>query len=127
MRNQFRFLLTAVTMTLVCAAPLVADQLLGVVQEVDVAGKKIIVKPKGKDAENVTVTVTDSTIFETAKGKEIKKTTLAELGLAAVPARSRVTALVAPPPRAKGVRVEGEPAAVAAQGAEWLSKTAKVI
>ena len=79
MRNQFRFLLTAVTMTLVCAAPLVADQLLGVVQEVDVAGKKIIVKPKGKDAENVTVTVTDSTIFETAKGKEIKKSPLEKL------------------------------------------------
>jgi electron transfer flavoprotein beta subunit len=62
-----------------------------------------------------------------SKGKEIKRLSLSELGLAAAPARSRVTALVVPPPRAKGVRVEGSPAAAAAQGLDWLSKTAKVI
>ena len=79
MKNRFRFALTAVIMSLVCAAPILADQLLGVVQEVDIAEKKIVVKPKGKDAKNVVVTVTDSTIFETAKGKEIKKSPLEKL------------------------------------------------
>jgi electron transfer flavoprotein beta subunit len=62
-----------------------------------------------------------------SKAKEIKRVTLSELGLAPAAPRRRVTALVAPPPRAKGVRVEGDPAAAAAQGLEWLSKTAKVI
>lgn len=86
MHKRFRFLLTALTMTMVCAAPLLADQLLGVVQEVDVAGKKIVVKPKGagKDAKNVVVTVTDSTVYESAKGKELKKSPLEKLKKGAV-------------------------------------------
>ena len=62
-----------------------------------------------------------------SKAKEVKRMTLAELGLAPAAPRSRVTALTAPPPRAKGVRVEGDAAAAAAQGLEWLSKTAKVV
>jgi len=79
MRNNLRFLITGVTMLMVCAAPILADQLLGVVQEVNVADKKIVVKPKGKDKENVTVTVTDSTVYETAKGKVMKKSPLEKL------------------------------------------------
>lgn len=79
MRNKMRFAVTAFTMMLVCAAPILADQLLGVVQEVDVAQKKIVVKPKGKGAENVVVTVTDDTVYETAKGKVMKKSPLEKL------------------------------------------------
>jgi len=81
MRKQFRFLLTTVTMCLVCAAPILADQLLGVVQEVDVAASKIVVKPKGagKDAKNVVVTVTNDTVYESAKGKVMKKSPLEKL------------------------------------------------
>jgi electron transfer flavoprotein beta subunit len=62
-----------------------------------------------------------------SKNKEIKKVTLAELGVAPGPAKSKVLALQPPPPRAKGVRAQGEPAAVAAQGLEWLANVAKVI
>lgn len=79
MKTRLRFLLTAVVMSLVCAAPILADQLLGVVQEVDVAEKKIVVKPKGKGGENVVVSVTDDTVYENAKGKTLKKSPLEKL------------------------------------------------
>jgi hypothetical protein len=81
MQVRLRFLITAVTMSLVFAAPILADQLLGVVQEVDVAAKKIVVKPKGegKEAKNVVVTVTDDTVYESAKGKTLKKSPLEKL------------------------------------------------
>ncbi|OGR60954.1 MAG: hypothetical protein A2X36_09445 [Elusimicrobia bacterium GWA2_69_24] len=62
-----------------------------------------------------------------AKHKELKKISLAELGIPAGPAKSRVTELRSPPPRPKGVRVEGEPAQVAARSREWLADVAKVI
>jgi len=62
-----------------------------------------------------------------SKNKEIKKATLAELGVAPGPSQSKVLALKSPPPRAKGVRAEGEPAEVTAQGMDWLANTAKVI
>jgi len=62
-----------------------------------------------------------------ARAKEIKKVTLAELGLQVGQAKTRVASLLPPPPRAKGVRVEGEPAVVAGKGMEWLAGTAKVI
>ncbi|MBI5244417.1 MAG: electron transfer flavoprotein subunit beta/FixA family protein [Elusimicrobia bacterium] len=62
-----------------------------------------------------------------AKTKEIKRVTLAELGVQLGPVKSRVAALKSPPPRPKGVRVEGEPAVVAGKGVEWLAATAKVI
>ncbi len=84
MKTRLRFLLTAVVMSLVCAAPILADQLLGVVQEVDVAQKKIVVKPKGKGGENVVVSVTDDTVYENAKGKTLKKSPLEKLKKGAV-------------------------------------------
>ena len=62
-----------------------------------------------------------------SKNKEIKKVTLAELGVDPGPAKSKVLALKSLPPRAKGVRVEGEPAEVAAKGMDWLANVAKVI
>jgi electron transfer flavoprotein beta subunit len=62
-----------------------------------------------------------------ARAKEIKRVSLAELGLQLGPSKSRVAALLAQPPRPKGVRVEGEPAVVAGKGMEWLAGTAKVI
>lgn len=62
-----------------------------------------------------------------AKNKEIKKMTLAELGIAAAPPKSRVTALRPPQARSAGVKVTGEPAEVAGKCVAWLSETAKVI
>ena len=77
--------MTSVMTLLVCAAPILADQLIGVVQEVDVAANKIVVKPKiavkpkGKDKDNVTVTVSSETVYENAKGKVMKKSPLEKL------------------------------------------------
>ncbi len=79
MRNWKQLILTSFTTLLVCAAPILADQLLGTVQEVDVAGNKIVVQPKGKGEKNVVVTVSDSTIYESAKGKVMKKSPLEKL------------------------------------------------
>ena len=62
-----------------------------------------------------------------AKNKEIKKMTLAELGLAASPAKSRVTALRQPAARAAGVKITGTPEEVTGRCLAWLSGTAKVI
>ncbi|MDO8805824.1 MAG: electron transfer flavoprotein subunit beta, partial [Elusimicrobiota bacterium] len=62
-----------------------------------------------------------------AKNKEIKKMTLAELGLAAAPAKSRVTALRLPQARAAGVKIAGSPEEVTGKCLAWLSETAKVI
>lgn len=79
MRGWVRSAVTAFTALVVCAMPILADQLLGVVQEVDVAANKIVVKPKGKGKDNVTVTVDGSTVYETAKGKALKKSPLEKL------------------------------------------------
>ncbi|MBU2573900.1 MAG: electron transfer flavoprotein subunit beta/FixA family protein [Elusimicrobia bacterium] len=62
-----------------------------------------------------------------AKNKEIKKMTLAELGLAAAQPKSRVTALRPLQARSAGVKVAGSPEEVAGKCAAWLSETAKVI
>ncbi len=62
-----------------------------------------------------------------AKNKEIKKMTLAELGLAAAPPKTRVAALRPPPARAAGVKVTGSPEEVAGKCMVWLSETAKAI
>ena len=62
-----------------------------------------------------------------AKAKELKKVTLAELGVGPFTSKTRLVDLKLPPSRPKGIRVAGEPAVVAGQGVEWLSKTAKVI
>lgn len=62
-----------------------------------------------------------------AKNKEIKKMPLAELGLAAAPPKSRVTALRLPKARPAGVKVAGAPEEVVGKCAAWLSETAKVI
>ncbi|MFM7128444.1 MAG: hypothetical protein ACKO0V_03690 [bacterium] len=79
MRQWMRPAVALFTALFVCALPVLADQLIGTVQEVDVAAKKIVVKPKGKGKDNVTVTVTDSTTYETAKGKAINKAPLEKL------------------------------------------------
>ncbi len=79
MRNWMRLAMTGVMTLLVCAAPILADQLIGVVQEVDVAANKIVVKPKGKAKDNVTVTVSNDTVYENAKGKVMKKSPLEKL------------------------------------------------
>jgi hypothetical protein len=79
MQKLKQLVVLSLTAVLVCAAPILADQLIGSVQEVDVAANKIVVKPKGKGKENVTVTVSDSTVYETAKGKAIKKSPLEKL------------------------------------------------
>ena len=62
-----------------------------------------------------------------AKNKEIKKMTLAELGLTAAASKSRVTALRLPNARAAGVKITGTPEEVTGQCLAWLSGTAKVI
>ena len=62
-----------------------------------------------------------------AKNKEIKKMTLAELGLAAAAPKSRVTALRLPNARAAGVKITGTPEEVTGKCLAWLSGTAKVI
>lgn len=62
-----------------------------------------------------------------AKAKEIKRVTLAELGVELGPRKSRVAALNLSPLRSKGIRAEGEPAVVVGKCVEWLAGTAKVI
>lgn len=62
-----------------------------------------------------------------AKNKEIKKMTLAELGLTAAAPKSRITALRPPQARAAGVKITGSPEEVAGKCLAWLSETAKVI
>ena len=62
-----------------------------------------------------------------AKNKEIKKMTLAELGIIAASPKSRVTTLRQPPARAAGVKVAGSPEEVADKCLVWLSETAKII
>ena len=79
MRTWMRLAMTSVMTLLVCAAPILADQLIGTVQEVDAAANKIVVKPKGKDKDNVTVTVSNETVYENAKGKVMKKSPLEKL------------------------------------------------
>lgn len=70
MKNRRTFLLTltsGLVALAVLAAPVIAEELFGVVTKVDVEGKKLTVTPKGED-KSVEVTVTDNTEFITKKG-----------------------------------------------------------
>jgi hypothetical protein len=73
MKNRRTFVL-ALTSGLVAAAviitPVIAEELLGNVLSVDVAGKKLTIVEKGTDKE-VVVTTTDSTEIVTGKGDTI--------------------------------------------------------
>lgn len=70
MKNRRTFLLTltaAVAALVVVVAPVIADELLGVLTKVDVEGKKVTVVEKDTDKE-VIVTVTDDTEYVSPKG-----------------------------------------------------------
>ncbi len=70
MKNRRTFLMTltsGLVALAVLAAPVIADELFGVITKVDVAGKKLMVLEKGKDKE-IEVTVTDDTEYVTKKG-----------------------------------------------------------
>jgi len=73
MKNRREFLLS-MTAGLVALAviitPVIADELLGVITKVDVAGKKVTVVEKGSDKE-VVVTTTDDTVQVTKKKGEV--------------------------------------------------------
>jgi hypothetical protein len=67
-RRTFLLTLTAGVVSLaVIVVPVIADELFGVITQVDVEGKKLIVVEKGTDKE-VEVTTTDDTEFVTSKG-----------------------------------------------------------
>ena len=67
-RREFLLMLTAGVVALaVIAAPVIADELLGVITSVDVEGKKVTVVEKGTDKE-VEVTINDETEYVTPKG-----------------------------------------------------------
>lgn len=70
MKNRRTFLLTltsGLVALAVLAAPVIAEELLGVITKVDVAGKTLTVTPKGEDAKDVTVTITDATEYVSKK------------------------------------------------------------
>ncbi len=67
-RRSFMLTLTAGLVALaVLAAPVIAEELFGVITKVDVAGKKLTVTPKGED-KDIDVTVTDATEVQTKDG-----------------------------------------------------------
>jgi hypothetical protein len=67
-RRSFLFMLVPGVVALaVIVAPAIADELLGVLTKVDVAGKKVTVVEKGTDKE-IEVTITDDTEYVTPKG-----------------------------------------------------------
>jgi LytS/YehU family sensor histidine kinase len=67
-RRKFLMFLTAGFVALtVLVAPVIADELLGVLSKVDIDAKKVTVIEKGTDKE-VLITVTDNTEFVTPKG-----------------------------------------------------------
>ena len=66
-RREFLLMLTAGVVALaVVAAPVIADELLGVLTKVDVEGKKVTVVEKDTDKE-IEVTITDDTEYVTPK------------------------------------------------------------
>lgn len=72
MKNRRAFLMTltsGVVALAVLAAPVIAEELFGVITAVDVAGKKLTVTPKGEE-KSIDVTVTDDTEFITKKGAQ---------------------------------------------------------
>jgi hypothetical protein len=67
-RRAFLLTLTAGAMALaVIVAPVIADELLGVITKVDVAGKKLTVEEK-ESGKEIVVTTTDDTEVITPKG-----------------------------------------------------------
>ena len=70
MKNRRTFLMTLVAGLMALAvivAPVIADELFGVITKVDVEGKKITVANK-EDDKDVVVTITDDTEYVTPKG-----------------------------------------------------------
>ena len=66
-RREFLLMVTAGVVALaVIAAPVIADELIGMITAVDVEGKKVTVMEKGTDKE-VMVKVTDDTDYVTPK------------------------------------------------------------
>ncbi len=71
-RRRFaRVLVCGVAVLAVLVVPVLADELIGTVKSVDVDAKKLVVLEKETDKE-ITVTVTDTTEYESAKGKTSK-------------------------------------------------------
>jgi hypothetical protein len=67
-RRSFLLTMTAGLVALaVLAAPVIAEELFGVITKVDVAGKKLTVTPKGED-KDVEITVNDDTEVVSKKG-----------------------------------------------------------
>ena len=66
-RTLLMSLTSAVVALGVLAAPVIAEELLGVITKVDIAGKKVHVLPKDAEKE-VEVTVNDDTEWVTPKG-----------------------------------------------------------
>jgi hypothetical protein len=70
MKSRRAFLMTltcGVVALAVIVAPVIADELFGVITKVDVAGKKLTVEEKDTEKE-VEVTTTDNTEYVTPKG-----------------------------------------------------------
>jgi hypothetical protein len=67
-RRSFLMALVAGVVTVgIVVVPAIADELLGVMTKVDVAGKKVTVVEKGTEKE-VEITITDDTEYVTKKG-----------------------------------------------------------
>ncbi len=80
-RRAFLLTLTAGVMALgVIVAPVIADELFGVITDVDVEGKKLTVQEKGADKDTV-VTTTGDTEIVFGKDEEAKKGDLEKLAL----------------------------------------------
>ncbi len=70
MKNRRAFLLTltsGLVALAVLAAPVIAEELFGVITKVDIEGKKLMVTPKGED-KDIEVTINDDTEIVTKKG-----------------------------------------------------------
>jgi len=66
-RSFLRAMAAGIVALVVVVAPAIADELLGIVTKVDVAGKKLTVVEKGSDKE-VEITTNDDTEWVTKKG-----------------------------------------------------------
>jgi hypothetical protein len=69
-RKWFMALTTSAVALGLVVLPALADELIGRIVKVDVAGKKVVVLEKGTDKE-INVTVTDTTEWITPKGSRI--------------------------------------------------------
>ena len=81
MKNRRAFLLSLTSCLValaVLAAPVIAEELFGVITKVDIAGKKLTVTPKDAD-KDVEVTVTDDTEVISKKGTVTSKIDLEKL------------------------------------------------